>query len=81
MGCSATASATLAVSLEALGHILREQGDGDCVTQHKDAIQHCQRIDDTAEEAINHYNLGHAYKNLPAIRDLDAALRLPTGKL
>ncbi len=32
-----------------------------------------QRIGDTAAEAIAHYNLGHAYMDLPAIRDLDAA--------
>ncbi len=64
---------TLAVSLEALGHILREQGSPDCVQQYQEAIRHCQRIGDTAEEAINHYNLGHAYLTLPAIRDLDAA--------
>ena len=64
---------TLAVSLEALGHILREQGSPDCVAAYEEAIRHCQRIGDTADEAITHFNLGHAYKDLPAIRDLDAA--------
>lgn len=64
---------TLAVSLAALGHILREQGSPDCLPQYQDAIQHYQRIGDTATEAITHFNLGHAYMQLPAIRDLDAA--------
>ena len=64
---------SLAVSLEALGHILREQGNGDCVQQYEEAIRHCQRIKDTAEESINHFNLGHAYLTIPAIRNLDAA--------
>lgn len=32
-----------------------------------------QRIGDTGAEAVAHFNLGHAYKDLPAIRDLDAA--------
>ena len=64
---------TLGVSLEALGHIRREQGSPDCVPQYQEAIRYCQRIGDTAEEAINHYNLGHAYYEVPAIRDLDAA--------
>lgn len=64
---------TLAVSLEALGHILREQGSSKCVVQYEESIQHCQHIRDTAEENINHFNLGHAYKDLPDIRDLDAA--------
>lgn len=64
---------TLAVSLEALGHILREQGNPDCVAAYEETIPYMQRIGDTTAEAIAHFNLGHAYKDLPAIRDLDAA--------
>ena len=64
---------TLAVSVETLGHILREQGSGDCVQHYEEAICQFQRIKATAEEAVIHFNLGHAYKNLPVIRDLDAA--------
>jgi len=64
---------TLAVSLEALGHILREQNNADCVQQYEEAIHQCQRINDTVEEAINHFNLGHAYIQIPGIRNLDAA--------
>jgi len=43
------------------------------VQQYEEAIRHCQRIEDTTEEAINHHNLGHAFMQIPAIRDLDAA--------
>jgi len=64
---------TLGVSLEDLGDILREQGNPDCVQQYEETIRNTQRIGDTAAEAIAHYNLGHAYLTLPAIRDLDAA--------
>lgn len=64
---------TLGVSLEALGHILREQGSPDCVQQYEEAIGPYQRIGDTTAEAVAHFNLGHAYLTLPAIRDLDAA--------
>jgi tetratricopeptide (TPR) repeat protein len=64
---------TLAVSVETLGHILREQGSPDCVAAYQEAIRYYQRIGDTAAEAVAHYNLGHAYMELPAIRDLDAA--------
>lgn len=39
----------------------------------EETIRYTQRIEDTSAEAIAHYNLGHAYKNLPGIRDLDAA--------
>jgi tetratricopeptide (TPR) repeat protein len=64
---------TLGISIETLGHILREQGSLDCVQQYRETIVFYQRIGDTAAEAITHANLGHAYLTLPAIRDLDAA--------
>jgi len=50
-----------------------EQGSPDCVAAYEETVRHDQRIGDTAAEAIAHFNLGHAYKDLPAIRDLDAA--------
>lgn len=64
---------TLGVSVFMLGQILRGQGSSNCVAAYKETIQYDQRIQDSADEAIAHYNLGHAYKNIPAIRDLDAA--------
>ena len=64
---------TLAASLEALGSILREQNSGDCVKAYQETIQYCQRIADTAVEASTHFNLGHTYMQIPAIRDLDKA--------
>ncbi len=64
---------SLGVSVFTLGQILREQESGDCVPAYEESIVIYQRIGDTAAEAVAHYNLGHAYKNLPDIRDLDAA--------
>jgi tetratricopeptide (TPR) repeat protein len=64
---------TLGVSVFALGQILMEQGNPDCVAAYEETIRYTQRIKDTAAEAIAHYNLGHAFKNIPAIRNLDAA--------
>ena len=64
---------SLGISVFTLGQILREQGSPECVAAYKESIRHLQRIQDTAAEAISHYNLGHAYKNIPAIRNLDAA--------
>jgi tetratricopeptide (TPR) repeat protein len=64
---------TLGVSVFTLGQILMEQGSPDCVAAYQETIQYTQRIGDTAAEAAAHFNLGHAYKDLPAIRDLDAA--------
>jgi len=66
---------TLAVSLELLAIILREQGKAECVSPSEEAIGLYQRIGDRATEAISAFNLGHAYKELLAIRDLDQAER------
>jgi len=64
---------TLGVSLEHMGHILREQGNGDCVKHYEEAIRYLRRIKDTPFEAICHFNLGHAYLTLPDISNLDLA--------
>jgi len=66
---------TLAVPVEQLGNILREQGKPDCVTAYKEAIPLCQLIGNKPEEAIIVFNLGHAYMQLPALRDLAQAER------
>lgn len=64
---------TLGMSTGTLGLILADQGNADCVEQYEETVRHCQHIKDTAAEAIAHFNLGHVYKNLPDIRNLDAA--------
>ena len=64
---------SLGVSFTILGQILREQGSSDCVEHYKASIQQYQRIQDTAVEAITHFNLGHTYYEISDIRDLDAA--------
>ncbi len=64
---------TLGVGVFTLGHILMEQGSPDCVAAYEESLSMDQRLGDTAGEAITHFNLGHAYMDIPAIRDLDAA--------
>ena len=64
---------SLAMSTGTLGQILSELGSPDCVPAYEESFRHSQRIGNTAAEAISHFNLGHAWKNVPAIRDLDAA--------
>jgi tetratricopeptide (TPR) repeat protein len=63
----------LGVSVTTLGQILMEQNSSDCVKAYQEAIRYCQRIEDTATEAIAHYNLGCVYTENPSIRDLDKA--------
>jgi len=66
---------TLAVSVEQLGHILREQGNRECVPIYEEAILLYQRIGDRAAEAVAAFYFGHAYMQLPALRDLAQAER------
>lgn len=64
---------TLGVSVFTLGRILTEQGSGNCVPAYEETVRYTQRISDTATESIAHFNIGHAYKNVPDICNLDAA--------
>jgi tetratricopeptide (TPR) repeat protein len=64
---------TLAVSLHELGEILREQGDPDCVAHYHEAADLYRRVGDRTGESTAAFNLGHAYLDLPALRDLDQA--------
>ena len=63
----------LAVALHDLGQILREQDDPGCVQPYQEAMELFQRIGDRRAEATAAFNLGHAYKDIPALRDLDQA--------
>ncbi|HEY3227670.1 MAG TPA: CHAT domain-containing protein, partial [Roseiflexaceae bacterium] len=74
-GAQRNAIRTLAVSLEQLGNIQREQGSPNCIASYEEAIPLCQQIGDRPEESILAFNLGHAYKQLPSIRDLAQAER------
>jgi tetratricopeptide (TPR) repeat protein len=64
---------TLGASVFTLGQIQMTQGNPECVAAYEETIPHMQRIQDTTAEATAHYNLGHAYIQIPAIRNLDAA--------
>lgn len=61
----------LAVSIEQLGHIQREQAKSECAKSFENAIQLYQRIRDRHAQAGVAYNLGRAYATLPNIHDLD----------
>jgi tetratricopeptide (TPR) repeat protein len=64
---------TLAVAEEALGSILREQQDPGCVTHYERAADLARAIEDRKEESVVAFNLGHAYLDIPSLRDLDRA--------
>ena len=66
---------TLAVSVEHLGHILREQGKAECVTAYEEDYDLSPRIGDQHGAAVAAFYLGRAYTDLPALRDLVQAER------
>jgi tetratricopeptide (TPR) repeat protein len=64
---------SLAVSLHELGEIQREQGDAACVDSYQESYELALKLDDKPGAAITAFNLGHAYKDVPALRDLAQA--------
>jgi tetratricopeptide (TPR) repeat protein len=64
---------SLGVSVFTLGKILEAQGDAECLTRYREALEIHRRIGDKAAQAVVEFNLGNAYKDVLAIRDLDAA--------
>lgn len=65
----------LAASLGQLGSLLRDQQKPECIQTITEQYEVSSKIGDKAGAAIAAFNLGHAYKNLPALRDLDEAER------
>jgi tetratricopeptide (TPR) repeat protein len=63
----------LAVSLAGLGRILEDADSADCEQHYQQTIRILRRIDDKESEAVAQFGLGNAYKNIPEIRNLDAA--------
>ena len=66
---------TLAASLHGLGQIQRECQQETCVAAYEEALGVAEQIGDRPAAAIAAFNLGTAYKNIPAIRDLPQAER------
>lgn len=63
----------LAVSLCNLGDTLREAGEADCLSFYQEARTLLERIGNKTDQGKLMCSLGHAYRELPAIRNLEAA--------
>jgi tetratricopeptide (TPR) repeat protein len=66
---------SLATSLHELAEIRREQGSPTCVEPYREAFDFAAAIGDSAGQAACSLNLGHAYKDIADLRDLDEAER------
>jgi tetratricopeptide (TPR) repeat protein len=63
----------LAIATGRLADVLRLEEDAACLAVNEEALAIYKLIDDKTGIAIRELNLGHCYKNVPSIRDLDAA--------
>jgi len=66
---------SLAVSVSGLGDALREQGSPECIGLYEEDYTLSLLISDEPGAAITAYNLGRAYQEVSALRDLEAAER------
>ena len=64
---------SLAASLHELGEIQRELGQPECIAAYGESLRLSEQIGEKAGAAVCALNLGHAYMQLPAIRDLEQA--------
>ncbi|MCH8047952.1 MAG: tetratricopeptide repeat protein, partial [Planctomycetes bacterium] len=64
---------SLSASLHELGQVLRELLQRECVTVYEEAMALAERIGNRSAAATCTFNLGHAYKDIPDIRDLEQA--------
>jgi tetratricopeptide (TPR) repeat protein len=63
----------LAEAISDLGEVLRGQDKPDCVRAYREALDLCLLIDDRSGAAAVAFNLGHAYKSVRYLRNLDLA--------
>jgi tetratricopeptide (TPR) repeat protein len=63
----------LAIATGRLADVLRQKEDTKCVALNEEAIALYELIGEKTPIAIRELNLGHCYKNVPSIRDLEAA--------
>ncbi|NJL40007.1 MAG: tetratricopeptide repeat protein [Leptolyngbyaceae cyanobacterium SM1_4_3] len=64
---------SLAVMLHERGQICREQGKPNCIEAYEEAFRLLEQIGDQASAAVYALNTGHAYSQVPTIRDLSKA--------
>ena len=66
---------TLGADLGRLGALLAQNDDADAIPALEEALRWYRHIGDRPAEAIGAFNLGHAYLNIDAVRDLDETER------
>jgi tetratricopeptide (TPR) repeat protein len=64
---------SFAISLSRVADILRECDDAECLGFNERALAVYIHIEDPVGTAIRLFNLGHVFKNLPMLRDLERA--------
>lgn len=70
-----TSITNLAASEGLLANLLRDQGKAECIASFEEQYNLNLHANNSTGAAIAAFNLGHAYRILPALRDLDQAER------
>jgi tetratricopeptide (TPR) repeat protein len=63
----------LAISTSRVADVLRAANDPACVSMSEEAVRLYRTISDNVGVSIRLFNLGHAFKNVPALRNLEKA--------
>jgi tetratricopeptide (TPR) repeat protein len=66
---------SLGTSLHELGQIQRQQGSPTCAAAYREALDLANAAGNTVGQATYSFNIGHAYKDIAEMRDLDEAER------
>ena len=66
---------SLGTSLQLLAHIQREQGSPTCAATYREALDLANASGDTVGQAIYAFNLGHVYREIADLHNLDEAER------
>ncbi len=65
----------LAIATARLADILRDKGNTGCLGLNEEALHIYRAIEDRIGVSIRLHNMGHVFKNVPRLRDLDKAAR------
>jgi len=63
----------LGIAVGRLADIKRDMGDAACLKLNRESIRIYRTLQDRAQLSVRLFNLGHVFKNVPQLRDLDEA--------
>jgi len=68
----------LGIAVGRLADIKRDMGDPECLRLNRESIRIYRTLQDRAQLSVRLFNLGHVFKNVPQLRNLDEAAKYYT---